>query len=236
MCIHLHPPSANTEPPMRSTLVLINPNSSETTTAMMVGIARRDASGWNIEGQSASLGPAMITNEEELTASAREVLRLGLEAARRADVAGIIVAAFGDPGLYELRARCDLPVVGLCESSMEEAAARVQRFAVATTTPLLAEAITREGAKQGYGDRFIGVTLTREAPLHLAADPEAQTRALGEAVEAAAGAGAEAVIIGGGPLGESAAALSATCRTPVIAPIGSAVRKLVRLVEGRCKA
>ena len=213
-------------------IMLINPNSSETTTAMMTAIAQGYAPDWVVEGASATYGPPMITDETALKASGPEVVRLGLAAAVRADIAGIVVAAYGDPGFEDLAAALvrPLPLVGIGEASMEEAAAGGRRFGVATTTPDLAEAIRLRAIRLGHGALFTGVCLTREDPLRLAANPIAQTTALREAVEEAVRAGAEAVIIGGGPLGESAAALADVCPVPVIAPLGAAMRKLRRLV------
>jgi Asp/Glu/hydantoin racemase len=40
--------------------------------------------------------------------------------------------------------------------------------------------------------------------------------------------GAEAVIIGGGPLGQAAIALTPRFTTPIVAPIPAAVRRLLR--------
>jgi Asp/Glu/hydantoin racemase len=44
---------------------------------------------------------------------------------------------------------------------------------------------------------------------------------------------AEAVIIGGGPLGQAATALVQSFGQPVIAPIPSAVRRLMTVLENR---
>jgi len=42
--------------------------------------------------------------------------------------------------------------------------------------------------------------------------------------------GAQAVIIGGGPLGQAAIALASRFTTPIIAPIPAAVRRLMRAI------
>ncbi len=61
-----------------------------------------------------------------------------------------------------------------------------------------------------------------------------QRAALADAVEACiAQDGAEEVIIGGGPLGEAARELQPMFTVPVIAPIPSAVSRIIRLVSQR---
>ena len=121
-------------------ILLINPNSSHATTEMMVGIAAAHVpDGVRVIGATAQKSPLMITTVAALSASADEVVEIGIGHA--ADVAGIIVSAYGDPGLETLRASVSIPVVGICEASMIEAAADGRRFGVATVTPELADAI-----------------------------------------------------------------------------------------------
>jgi hypothetical protein len=92
-------------------ILVINPNSSQATTDMMVRIAQSAASdGVEIIGATATKGPRMIVEPEALTASAAEVVEIGMRLA--GSVAGIIVSAFGDPGMRDLQAWVGVPVVG----------------------------------------------------------------------------------------------------------------------------
>jgi len=207
-------------------ILLINPNSSQATSAMMQAIARRAAGDvLAVAVATASRSPAMIVTEEDLLASAAEVVEIGT--AHAADCAGIVVSAFGDPGLDELRRRVDIPVTGICEASMQAAAQGGRPFGVATTTPLLADTIAARAEALGFADRLTGIRCTAGDPLALSADKAALTQALGEMVEACIADGAEAVIIGGGPLGEAAGALQAHYATPVISPIPCAIAALL---------
>lgn len=208
-------------------LLLINPNSSQATTGMMVAIAQAEAGDRaQIRGVTARQGPSMIVTLEALAASAAEVVALGAAAI---EVDGIIVGAFGDPGLDELKQRVAVPVVGICEASMLEAAEGGRRFGVATTTPELAAAIDAKGA--AFAPLYTGVRLTAGDPFALVADPEKLAEALAQATAACFERdGAEAVIIGGGPLGQAAAALEKRFARPVIGPIPAAARRLLRLL------
>lgn len=207
-------------------ILLINPNSSQATSAMMQAIAQRAAGDvLAVAVATARHSPAMIVTEEDLLASAAEVVEIGMRHAP--DCVGIIVGAFGDPGLEMLRRRVDIPVAGICEASMRMASQGGRRFGVATTTPELVDAITARARTLGVADLLTGIRCTAGDPAALTGDRAALTQALGEAVAACIADRAEAVIIGGGPLGEAAEALEARFSAPVIAPIPCAVASLL---------
>jgi Asp/Glu/hydantoin racemase len=209
-------------------VLLINPNTSVATTEQMAAIARSVAPpDAEITGLTARRGVPMILSTEELAAAASEVVKLGLAAAAKFD--GIIIGAFGDPGLAALRDLVSIPVVGIAEAGMLEAAAGGRRFGVATTTPALVGLIAERARELGLADLYTGIRLTSGDPLALVADPARLADALAEAVrQSIYRDGAEAVIIGGGPLGQAAIALAPRFKTPIIAPIPAAMRWLMR--------
>ncbi|WP_245315286.1 aspartate/glutamate racemase family protein [Bradyrhizobium yuanmingense] len=120
----------------RARILLINPNSNEATTTMMVAIARSAAAdGFDIVGATATRAPTIIVSADALEAAALEVEEIAR--LRDGECDGVIVSAFGDPGLAGIKATMKLPAVGIGESAMLEAAGNGRRFGVATTTPLL---------------------------------------------------------------------------------------------------
>ncbi|HTV69221.1 MAG TPA: aspartate/glutamate racemase family protein, partial [Rhizobiaceae bacterium] len=124
--------------------------------------------------------------------------------------------------------RVAVPVVGICEASMIEASRGGRRFGVATVTPDLADAINARAVGLGLSHLYTGIRLTSGDPLELTRDPQRLQAALAEQVEACvARDGAEAVIIGGGPLGQAADILQKLFTTPIIAPVPSAVRHII---------
>ncbi|MFJ7958887.1 aspartate/glutamate racemase family protein [Streptomyces sp. NPDC096319] len=218
-------------------MVLINPNTSAATTATMTAIARRSLGpALPVRGVTVARGPRMLTDPESLRAAAPEVLAAGLRAASEGDCAALLVAAFGDPGIPALRAAPTVPVVGIGEAALLEAAADGTRFGIATTTPLLADTIHARVIALGLADRYTGLRLTAGAPERLSADPELLLDRLERAVRACAERdGAEAVVIGGGPLGEAAERLQARCAVRVVAPIPAACRAVTRLLADRSR-
>jgi allantoin racemase len=209
-------------------ILLINPNTSRATTEQMVAIAGVVARpGVDIVGVTAPRGVPMILTTDELAAAALVVVEIGISEA--ANVDGIIVGAFGDPGLAVLRDRVAVPVVGIAEAAILEAAAGGRRFGVATTTPALIEVIGERVRELGVVELYGGIRLTQGDPLALVGDPPRLVEALAEAVQSSIRCdGAEAVIIGGGPLGQAAIALAQRFTTLIIAPIPAAMRRLLR--------
>uniref|UniRef100_UPI000D3A7F7D aspartate/glutamate racemase family protein n=1 Tax=unclassified Variovorax TaxID=663243 RepID=UPI000D3A7F7D len=209
-------------------ILLINPNASHATTEMMARIASADAPpGCRVTGRTAEGGPSMIVNERELEAAAVEVLKVWREAAGMQQWHGVIVSAFGDPGIELVRAEARVPVVGIAEASMREASRGARRFGIATVTPELVAPIEQRARVLGLLGQYTGIRLTQGDPRALAADARALEAALEEAVRRCIDEdGAQAVIIGGGPLGQAALALAPRFDVPVIAPISAAMRQL----------
>ncbi|RXT53664.1 aspartate/glutamate racemase family protein [Bradyrhizobium betae] len=217
----------------RARILLINPNSNGATTAMMVAIAKSAATdGFDVVGATATRASSMIVTPDALEAAAPEVEEIAR--AHQASCGGIIVAAFGDPGLAGIKGAMKLPAAGIGESSMLEAAQDGRSFGVATTTPLLKSKIDALPDALGLRSRYTGTRFADGDPQELMRDPARLRAALAGAAEACiAQDGAEAVIIGGGPLGEAARELQPMFTVPIIAPIPSAVARIIRLITAR---
>lgn len=211
-------------------LTLVNPNTSSSTTAAMVAIARDAAvAGVSVEGVTASFGAPLITDPEALHVAGEAVAALAPELG---GAQAVIVAAFGDPGLDELRTLLSCPVTGIAEAGMKEAGAGGRRFAVVTTTPDLRAAIAAKAEREGHAG-FVGTWVTPGDPSELMAEPRRLEAALAAACRRAIAEGrAEAVVIGGGPLAVAARSLAGTLPVPVIEPVPAAVRLAVARLKG----
>ncbi len=242
-------------PAARLRIALLNPNANRAATAMMLALARKAlpaGSGGRvtIAGRTVAEGPALISDEAALAAAVPRVVAAGLAWAaagpRREESGGgrdgldgldgfdgggfdaLIVAGFGDPGVAELAARLSVPVVGIGGAGMAEAAAGGRRFSIVTVTPALRASLQRAAAVHGYGEQLASIRFTDGDPAALAADPIALAAALHDGCRAAIERdGAEAVLIGGGPLAQAARALADRIGSPVIDPVGAAVRRIL---------
>jgi Asp/Glu/hydantoin racemase len=211
-------------------IALVNPNTSAALTRLMVEIARESAPGnMQIEGLTAPFGAPLITCDAEHDEAADAVRALAPELARRAD--GVIVSAFGDPGADELARSLGRPVVGIAEAGMRAAAANGRRFAVVTHTNRLAKRMARRAEEVGLATHCVGVLATEGDPAALMAAPaELESGLLALAKRAVAELGAQAIVIGGGPLGRTAIALRGKVGVPVVEPIPEAVLRLAEVM------
>ena len=204
-------------------VLLLNPNGSRAATDAMLVIARRhlpDVVGW-----TNPRGPRMITTADALGRAAEQVAGADLP-----DASGVIVAAFGDPGVQALARRRDCPVVGIGAAAARAAAQGGAAFAVATTTPGLRAPIDALMRAEGTGGQYLGAFITTGDPLALLHDQVALDTALVAACARAGAAGAAHVIIGGGPLAAAAARIAAQVPVALIQPLPEACRALTALL------
>lgn len=221
---------------MPRTLVVVNPNTSEATTRLLVTAARAavgEGDDVEIVGVTVAEGPSIITSPSALAAAAGLVVEAAREAAARLDPSALIVAAFGDPGAAGAAIATGLPVIGIGGAAVRSASAGGRRFAIATTTaqlePALRELVDAEGALAEYAGCFLTESAAEELE-----DPERLLAELRAALLRARAAGAEAVVIGGGPLSAAAAGLAEEFRgrIPVIEPVRAAVGEALAVRAG----
>lgn len=198
---------------------------------MMVAIAQAVAGdGFDVTGATATRAPPMIVLPAAFAAATAEVVEMAL--ANQAGCDGMIVAAFGDPGLAGIRAHTKTLTVGIAEAAMLEAAEGGRRFGVATTTAALTAQIDARVNDLGLTAQYSATRVTEGDPSLLTADPERLRASLAQVVQTLISRdGADAVIIGGGPLAQAAAVLQPIFSIPIVAPIPAAVRRIVRTIK-----
>ncbi|MFJ5956792.1 aspartate/glutamate racemase family protein [Paenarthrobacter sp. NPDC092416] len=219
------------------TVLLVNPNTNSNTTAMMTDLAKETLTprGLRVAGITAAAGPAMIVDPVSLAESeahVRDAVHGYLSGPDGGSVAAVVVAAIGDPGRARLAEELNVPVVGIGQGSIHAAAhtpdGQLRNFGMATSTPLLVDALGKLVAEHGFPDQFVGVRLTDSEPLVLAADPERQFQELARAVQQSTKVdGAQAVIIAGGPLSATARRLVEATAVEIIEPVPSACRLVI---------
>ena len=212
-------------------LLLINPNTSEDTTATMLEIAREVASlGTDITATTASFGVPLICNPEQLSVAADAVCQAANEYNEPYD--GIVIAAFGDPGIERLRREQPVPVLGIAQASMIEAGANGRRFSIVTTTRELGTPIRQIAQNLVLADQLMSLRFTSSDAQALSSKPKQLLAELSEATRRAIHEdGAKAVIIGGGPLAQAARTLRDWFDAPIIEPLPVAVHRLAQCVS-----
>ena len=211
---------------------LLNPNTRAAATELMLTSARRalpaDA---RIAGHTAPAGQPFITTPAALEAAAHQMLPFALAVAKDGCDA-LIVSGFGDPGLQAIGQRVSIPVTGLAEASIAEAALGGRRFSIVTVTPELHDSLMQAAQTHGQAGQLASIRFTSGAVDDALDTPEKLEEALYQACQQAlVQDGAEVIVIGGGPLAHAAAAISWRLGLPVIDPVAAAVRLACR----RCK-
>lgn len=217
-------------------VVIVNPNTSTRTTALLEAVANEwlRGSGLHAVGVTVAQGPAIITDPVALRAAVPHVLTAARRAVEAFGPVGIVVGAIGDPGAAELRREAAIPVVGIGEATIAVASAGGRRFGMVTTTAELAESLLDLVARHAPDGRFTGLRLTDTDAETLVEDPAAQLEELSKAAVAACDEdGAEAIIVGGGPLSRTARELVPLVSVPVVEPVPSALECLCSELAAR---
>jgi Asp/Glu/hydantoin racemase len=178
----------------RIRLLIVNPNTSVSVTRWLAEEAKRVAGGRaEIAAVNAPSGLSAIQTPDDLLQAAKVIVGT-IEADAAADVA-IIIAAFGDPGLTEARARLAIPVMGLGEAGLRAAASR--RFSIVTLGEAMRAALVERVRSLGLEDRLAEIRILPVSIPEMIANREAHLGALDDAIRACAG---DAVLLGGAPL------------------------------------
>ncbi|NVO17756.1 MAG: Asp/Glu/hydantoin racemase [Rhodoplanes sp.] len=212
----------------RRRILVINPNTSERVTAILLAEARRIAGDEaEVDGVTASFGAASIECRAELVIAAHAVLE-AIAAAGPYDAA--IIAAFGDPGLEAATEIAPMPVIGLARAGLRAAAADGRRFAIVTLGRHMRQELERAAAAAGVADRLVAIRFLDGGVLDLAHE---RARFLDAMVDAAASVvaehGAAAVLFGGAPFAGVGRDLAGRIAVPVFEGLGCAMHEALAL-------
>jgi allantoin racemase len=192
-------------------VLIINPNTRSALTTQLVEQLSPYLAGTGIQvmSRTAAFGHDYIASEASYVLAAHAVLNAWHEHLRD-DLRprAVLVACFGDPGVWALRGVAGVPVIGLAEASMREAMAHGP-FGIVTGGkawgPML-ERLARGWQLNGRTPEQAGLQRVRTVEAHggeLMADPQQGLVSLGAAVNALLDDGPplRAVILGGAALG-----------------------------------
>ncbi len=137
-----------------SSLIVINPNSSQTVTdGIDTAIDPLRSFGIPIRCLTLAEGPPGIESQKQADLTIAPMLEL---AAAQNDAAGYVIACFGDPGLHALRDQTSRPVVGIQEASVMTALTLGQKFGVIAILPTSIPRHLRAFGAMGVLDRLAG--------------------------------------------------------------------------------
>jgi Asp/Glu/hydantoin racemase len=190
---------------------------------------RRAPPDCEIVTRSVGAGPEALRNAADLAVAAQEVLAVARTAT---GLDGLVIAAFGDPGLVAARQAAPFPVVGLGASGLHAAAGH-GRFAILTLGPQMDGPLRARLHGLGLAAQLAGLRYLDADIPGVAADPDRFLPAIAEEARRAAADGAHALLLGGAPFAGLGVRV-ASC-IPVIDGLNAAIDCLLagdRVVTG----
>jgi len=207
------------------TLLLINPNTSEPVTRLMADVMRPLlGDGVVLEAVTARFGASYISSEIAYAVAAHAALdawAAHCAAGGRCDA--VLVGCFGDPGVGALRELAGVPVAGLAEAALREAATHGPH-AIVTGGAAWKPMLERFAAAQGLAAALCGVHVVERSGAELMAQPDGGAAELLGALRAAADGGARALVIGGAALGGIAQRVAPQLPVPVVDSVQAGAR------------
>src|SRR5258706_4319363 len=130
-------------------VLLINANTTRSVTDLIEHHARRAIDkDVEIRAVTAAFGAPYVSTEAAYAVAGHAALDCLQRHAKGCDA--VLLACFGDPGLFALREQSELPVLGMAEACMAEAAKR-GRFSIITGGPAWKPMLERLAMALGYG-------------------------------------------------------------------------------------
>lgn len=220
-------------------LLIVNPNISTSVTDLIEAEARRVASDdTHIEMATAASGVAYIETRFEALLGAHAVAAIAGERIGQYDA--LLVAAFGDPALLELREVLDVPVVGMTDAALMTAAQLGQRIGIIAISRRITAWYRECVDRYGMLSRLAGIRHL-DRPLR---DPgtireEHGAQLIDLCERAVEQDGADVLILAGAPLAGLARSVADRLPVPVVDGVSSGVLQaeaLVRLGPVRARA
>ncbi|MEH3086579.1 MAG: aspartate/glutamate racemase family protein [Xylophilus ampelinus] len=206
-------------------LLVLNPNTSESVTALIEAQARRSMRpGTELTVRTAVAGVAYIETRFEALLGAHAAAEMA--AASCAGHDAVIVAAFGDPGVAALREALPVPVVGLTDAALSTACLLGGRFSIIAISQRI-QAWYREVVEDcGLGGRLASIRAL-DRPLSAIDGVQAEH---GDALVALAEAavredGADVLVLAGAPLAGLARSVAPRLPVPAVDGVDCAVRQ-----------
>lgn len=217
-------------------LLVVNPNTSGEVTGLIRAEAERAAGpGTEIVACTAGFGVEYIeTRFEALVAGYAVAQAIAQEPG---PVDGVVVAAFGDPGMPALKELVQVPVVGITEAAVHTAALLGTRFSIIAITQRI-QAWYRECVQRmGLGSRLASIRALRDPLAGIGSVREDFSDRLLELAQAAVSEdGADAVILAGAPLAGLARELRGRLPVPAVDGVPAGVKQCELLVSLECGA
>ncbi|MCD7059733.1 aspartate/glutamate racemase family protein [Pelagibacterium xiamenense] len=206
-------------------ILLINPNSTAEMTASIAAEARLAArDGTEIVAVNPSDGPPAIQGAADGEAALPGLFALFDKEMAAQSYDAVIIACFDDTGLWELRRRARVPVIGIGEAGYLAGSVMGMRFSVVTTLQVAVPVLEGNLARYGLARRCAHVRASGVPVLALETDRKASTDAIAATIAAALREDeCDAIVLGCAGMAGLAEDMAARFGIPVIDGVAAAV-------------
>jgi len=208
--------------------LVINPNTSPEMTADIKATARRVFQPpWQAAVRMAPAGPESLESWTDYHLASVCILPLLEE---YPDVDGVVLACFGDPGLYTMKEVFNGPVVGIAEAAMSVALLLGAKFGILAGMGRAVELMDSMVRTYGLEERYAGSVSLEMRVLAFEREREKTLATLTHASRELRARGAEVLLLGCAGLTSYVETLQAQVEMPVIDPVEAGCRMLQTLV------
>lgn len=216
---------------MTCRFLLINPNTSSWVTDALAQQIHRvvgTSRALELDKATATLGASYIATEAAYVIAGHALL--DCYAAHVDGHDAVVVGCFGDPGMEALREISGMPVIGMADAAMAEAA-RQGRFAIVTGGSAWRPMLLRLAGQLGYRDQLADVLAVAQSAADLARDREQALRVLEQSCRQANTAGATTVVLGGAAFAGYGDELAERTGMAIIDSVSATARAMVTLAD-----
>lgn len=215
-------------------ILVVNPNTSDAMTEdIRLTVERVKSPDAEVSVTCLDFGPESLESFYDYTLSGFGLMRL--LTARKDSFDGILVACYGDPGLYAAKEICSCPVLGIAESSIALSTLLGSRFAILAASGKAVPMMENMVAQYGMKDRFAGVFPLNMSVLDAEGNREETVKRLIQEGEKAAAAGAEVLILGCAGMTGLKEPVGRSLGIPVMDPVETAYLTLEMMCRGGLK-
>ena len=215
-------------------LLVINPNTSDAMTEdIRKTVERVRAPDTSVTVTGLDFGPEALESFYDYALSSFGLCRLLKVSGNAYD--GILIACYGDPGLYAAKEICDCPVLGIAETSIAMSFLLGNRFSILAASEKAVPMMEHMVAQYGMDHRLAGVFPLNMSVLDAEANRGETVSRLIEEGKKAVSKGAEVLILGCAGMTGFGGPVSDALGIPVMDPVETSFLTLEMMCRGGFK-
>lgn len=210
-------------------LLVINPNTcEEMTDDIRYTIQKIVSANVVCEVVSPDFGPRSLESFYDYSLATFGIQRLLYK--KESDYNGILIACFGDPGLFSYKEIANCPVLGIAESSISMSLLLGDKFAILGASNKAIPMMSNMVRQYGLDTRFAGAWALNMSVLDVESNKQEATKRLIATGQAAKEKGADVLILGCAGMTGLTTPVEEALQMPILDPVECGYRALEMMV------